>query len=878
MSREPKTSSPSDFADVVTITRDGLLLRGDGTFVRALRVGAVNPLTIDDADADLLSAGLGAIAARLEPRQSLQFYVVANPVSLADVIDEGRAAGQAAMNEAEAHGEDGRATALGRLTTAAEQSITHHSADIAAMDLAYYVLCPYAPKEDVFGTTPLPGKRSVKLSPRDVERAVNYTAGMAEGVRKDLESIDVPARLLDGYEFAQLIGQRLSGPRFAASELVDAITELDDFSAALQPADSPENTRLRRAIAQTDMDFSHMRRVGVGESIEQVTFMSDIPEGTWLGQPLQLMQISKPFVYSVFVTATDRVRERRRYRNRFKRIRGMNVGKERKGAWVSPDAELQESEAEAVVADLTTTLGSGIYEVSTYIAVRDPFPVDDGDALSECVAAIRREATGSSDARFAEGLFAQRSLFPSTLPIGRDAAGRSKRFVSRNVGDLIPLVGSSCGSPSGAVLGHSSPGRTLERIDPYDPVHENHLLLITGKSGSGKTMGTAITLSRWLARGARGFIIDRAGHYDFLCSLIPGAASVAIGPGDNNVAINPWDVDDVAAPPAAKITFLLDLHSLLIGAHDAGSDSYGLESLEHSVLEGGIRAVYNRCAESGETPSEGMLQETLFQSAENADEIISTAARSLAHRLSKFVGDGTYAYLTDRETNVPTDSPLVAFDTRALPEDMAGAIVLVIAEHIEREVRARREAFLASDDPAASEWSGRAFLAVDEAWAQLQRRVTGRWINEFARRGRHLALTLVAISQHLSDFSGEYGAALRSNATMQLHFRQEADDLRFASECGMFSAAEVDLLASLRTSKREYATAYFVNGSRGRGVVTLRYGDLEYWIGTSDPVNDEPIRRRALREAEGEPWGALRRLSDPKWFFNDEPENVSQAA
>lgn len=873
--RETASSSPADLADVVTITHDGLLVRGDGTFVRALRVGAVNPLTIDDADADQLSAGLGALVARLESHESFQFYVVANPVSLTDVIAEGRSASAAAIADCENAGEVKRAKALGRLTTAAEQSITHHSADIAAMELSYYVLCPYKPKPHALGVVPGGDRRGVRLNRRDVERGASYTAGLAEGVRKDLEALDVPAHLLDGFEFAQLIGQRLGGPRFSPSELVDTISELDDVSAVMQPADSPTNQRLRRAIAQAPLDFSQVRRIGVGESIEQVTFMSEIPEGTWLGQPLQLMQISKPFVYSVFVKATDRVRERRRYRNRFRRIRGMNIGKERKGAYVSQEAELQESEAEAVVGDLTTTLGSGIFEVSTYIAVRDPFPIDDGDALTECVAAIRREATGSSDARFAEGLFAQRTLFTSTLPLGHDGADRTRRFVSRNVGDLIPLVGSSCGSPTGAVLGHSSPGRTLERIDPYDPMHENHLMLVTGKSGSGKSMSTNILLSRWIARGARGFIIDRAGHYDFLCSLVPGAASVAIGPGEHDFAVNPWDADDVAVVSAEKVTFLLDLHALLIGNHDAGSDSYGLEPIEHSVLEAAIRAVYLRCAGSGEIPGESLLQDVLFETAEAGDEIIGPVSRSLAHRLTKFVGDGTYAYLTDMPTNVPTDSPLVAFDTRALPEDMAGAIVLVIAEHIERQVRERREDFLQGGG-SEEEWAGRAFLAIDEAWAQLQRRVTGRWINEFARRARHLALTLVAISQHLSDFSGEYGAALRGNATIQLHFRQEADDLKFAASSGMFSAAEVELLGSLRTAKREYATAYFVNGSRGHGVVTLRYSDLEYWIGTSDPVNDEPLRRRALRQTGGDPWQALRLLADRNWYLGDSAAEIPQ--
>jgi hypothetical protein len=45
------------------------------------------------------------------------------------------------------------------------------------------------------------------------------------------------------------------------------------------------------------------------------------------------------------------------------------------------------------------------------------------------------------------------------------------------------------------------------------------------------------------------------------------------------------------------------------------------------------------------------------------------------------------------------------------------------------------------------------------------------------------------------------------------------------------------------------------------GVVSIRVGPLEYWIATNDPNQDEPLRRRAIREAGGDPWRALRLLA-----------------
>src|SRR5439155_26934424 len=103
-----------------------------------------------------------------------------------------------------------------------------------------------------------------------------------------------------------------------------------------------------------------------------------------------------------------------------------------------------------------------------------------------------------------------------------------------------------CGSPSGLPLGFAQPGRTLERLDPFDREHVNHVLLVNGKSGTGKTMTTVLLVARAAARGARGFVIDRAGHFDFLCRLLPGALSLRIGACGRG-SLNPWDVDEPAA-------------------------------------------------------------------------------------------------------------------------------------------------------------------------------------------------------------------------------------------------------------------------------------------------------------------------------------------
>ena len=112
------------------------------------------------------------------------------------------------------------------------------------------------------------------------------------------------------------------------------------------------------------------------------------------------------------------------------------------------------------------------------------------------------------------------------------------------------------------------------------------------------------------------FVLDRAGHYEFLCKLIPGARHLTIGASTDEHAVNPWDVEDPANPPIEKIAYLVALHALLVGDHRAGEDAYGLDALERNLLEVAIRAVYARAAREQLVPRERLLCEELRRRAE----------------------------------------------------------------------------------------------------------------------------------------------------------------------------------------------------------------------------------------------------------------------
>ena len=396
---------------------------------------------------------------------------------------------------------------------------------------------------------------------------------------------------------------------------------------------------------------------------------------------------------SVHVHALDRLRERSRFKARHRRLFGVNRGNELRGR--TPDYEMlaQEEELGELLKELSGHERSAAFEVAIYQSIRERGPDPDPVQLAEAVEQASREITAASDARVNSGQLRQIELWQSSLPLGRDVAGLTRKYVTRHVGDTVPLVGTGCGSPTGIPFAFTDPGREVALINPFDPAHDNGTLLINARSGGGKTFLVNVLVARCLAHGMQACVLDRAGHYEFLCQLVPGARHLTIGASTDEHAVNPWDTDDPANPPIEKIAYLVALHALLVGDHRAGEDAYGLDALERNLLEVAIRAAYARATREHLIPRERLLSDELRRRAEHeagaGAEEVAAVLRTLAERIASFVDDGSYAYLLDRETTVPADAPLVAFDTRKVPRELSAAVLFVLAEHVTQRIEQR---------------------------------------------------------------------------------------------------------------------------------------------------------------------------------------------
>ena len=241
---------------------------------------------------------------------------------------------------------------------------------------------------------------------------------------------------------------------------------------------------------------------------------------------------------------------------------------------------------------------------------------------------------------------------------------------------------------------------------------------------------------------------------------------------------------------------------------------------------------------------------------------VAVLLRNLAMRLNEYCGDGTYAYLLDRLTTVPSDSPLVVFDTRRCPQDALRPVMFSILEYVtgtvERHWAAHKH--LAAR-PGAPIFAGRSIMLIDEAWNIVRRPETGEYANDLALRARHLGLFLIVMSQQLSQFDTESGLALLQNSTVQMLLAQHPFEVDFIRDALHLPDEQARLVGRLKTVKGSHAEMLWINGTRGRGRVALRVGPTEYWAFTSDQGADVPLREAKLLAHDGDTWAAITELA-----------------
>ena len=456
-----ETASPfreaGELCAVEAIDREGLAVTCEGALVRFLRAAPKNPLVMSSAEREQVGHAFGQLAGRLQPGQSLQFYVEAAPIRLDALLTHSQDEAEGAIRALTSRRDD-RADALRRLHAALRESLERHADEQAAVDVAYYVVVPYLPDQSnrLDWQALLPGGRR-RLGSAPLERSLashrrvaRESLHLTDSIRGDLEALDLSTHLLSGPEVLDLLWRRFNPTTAdrtpdrrpgAREERLEVVGELDAVADARDAAKAAH--ALRELVAASGIDWPDQRHLRVDRDLEQALYVATLPDATEFGWLLDAMQVPRPFTLSVHIHALDRLRERSRFKARHRRLFGVNRGAELRGR--TPDYEMlaQEEELGELLKELSGHERSAAFEVSIYQSIRERGPDPDPVQLAEAVEQASREIIAASDARVNLGQLRQLELWQSTLPLGRDVARLTRKYVTRHVGDTVPLVGTS---------------------------------------------------------------------------------------------------------------------------------------------------------------------------------------------------------------------------------------------------------------------------------------------------------------------------------------------------------------------------------------------------------------------------------------------------
>lgn len=863
---------------IAAVGADGTLVLDDGSVVHVVACAPPNQESMDSEQIEQSFAGFRALAAALERGQVLQMQVEGDLLAVDEHMDFYRRQMRAAhdldpdaIDEREATRLPADQRARWALYRMLGESVRRSAPEGFTMRRRCYLIVRYRPELDLDpsladalpawvpgsaarrGDAPDGVRRMRERSLRDHRRVVRRAMNRVRGFTNHLARDDIQARVLDGGELLRYLVSRANPTSATWGRLEDAAGwdgVLSRFDSAVEREQAKEAAAaLREQVARSPLDFRRSVHHGeVEQDLVRCGYLGGSPSSTSMFWLRELLNQPLPFTLSVFMHGLARTQvqdEMTRAWHQAQRENERRAGRGRRDA----DAERQQREQGDLVEEMANDPQAGLVDVSTYLLLRAPGPRPDATDLHELEEAAHQAGQvvhrATAGGVLMPGTRGQEALWRSTLPLGLDVAHKTLRFGMEHAADTTALIGASCGSPQGLPL-LVSPTGEIEYLNPFDRAHRNHSIVVAGTSGTGKTVfGNRLMAHLVASMGARGYVFDRSGHYEVLGELIPGTRRLEIGSEDSRYALNHWDVADPWNPPKKTVQFLVELHRVML--------EIDLSRMQEALLAQCIRATYRHCASNGLVPRERELLGFMRAFAEHErgrgiDSVTVSTLESLVGELGEFVGDGIYAHLWDRETNIPDDAPLLIFDSSGAGERMLIPLMFATMEWVRQRVGA---------DNARGIRSG---VLLDEGWSWAQVPELAQHIAHWARQSRHYGTCFVVMSQDAKDFEGAADAVLR-NASIKLLLEQDRAMLDYLQRTVNVSPEVVKRLKDLRTVKGQYSEALLINGARGTGRVRLVVGAHEYWAFTSEPNYDRPRRERAIAAHDGNVWAAIAALA-----------------
>lgn len=436
-----------------------------------------------------------------------------------------------------------------------------------------------------------------------------------------------------------------------------------------------------------------------------------------------------------------------------------------------------------------------------------------------------------------EGLYEEiigAALFISCLPLCFNHSyermvKRTKRMISNNLSDMLPIYGSTRGTDTPAQVYLNRRGEPIF-LDFFDSNTNPHAIVL-GSSGGGKSFFINDMIMQTARMDAHFFVLDKGDSYRKLCRILGG--KYIRFEFNEPVTINPF----MHHPDPEHLAFLVTLLSEMCSG---GDERDRLNREQEGVLQKAVISAYEK---KQNTPTEVVLSDVadeLKGKSCNADlGVNENIGVKLALKLTPFTKDGSYGKFFDGKNRFSLDSRFTVFELGNLSShaDLQMVVLLNIMYFITSFVS------LPNMKPK------RKYLLIDEAWSLLRLKNTSEFITNSFKTYRKYRCSVVAITQEVVDLIGkDCGIAIQANAANKVFLRQEPQVVDSLKGFASLSDKDVELLKSIETQKGKYSEAMVITDST-RGIIRLVPDPFLYWVATSDAKDNEFLEKKITEKA-----------------------------
>jgi conjugal transfer ATP-binding protein TraC len=394
-----------------------------------------------------------------------------------------------------------------------------------------------------------------------------------------------------------------------------------------------------------------------------------------------------------------------------------------------------------------------LFQMSVYVSLR----ADSFDELNK-VTKMLENALAARLFNIKTARYQQLEALQSILPRGEDELNQKRNLDSSSAALAFPFMSSELVQENGILYGVNKSNNSLVILDRFSLHNANSIVF--AQSGSGKSYATKVEILRQLMQGTKVIVIDPEREYKNLAESVKGTY-VKLS-AKSKEKINPFDLATTSHAKSDLSEHAQDLTEVI------SLMAEGLSPREKAAVDKAILKTYTKAKK------EPPLLEDLYAELKDLGQL------QLRERLEKYIS-GTLAHVFNAQTNIKLDNRLVIFDIKGLPESLRQIMMMIIANFVQNQVKAKPEKRL---------------LVIDEGWMLLEHEESARFVAGLVRRARKYYLGVSIISQQANDFlHSEYGRAIASQSSLRILMKQDTTTIKgVASEFNLSEYEESFLL------------------------------------------------------------------------------------